>query len=68
MKVILTALEELYGLFVDDGAYALAILGWVAIAALILPRLAIERAWLGPVLFAGLAALLLIEIGRTARR
>ena len=33
MHAIQTALRELYGLFIDDGAFALAILIWSAVVA-----------------------------------
>ena len=68
MKLILTALQEVYGLFVDDGWYAVAILVWVAASALLLPRLPVPREWLAPAVFLGLCALLIVEVGRVARR
>ena len=54
-----TILRELLGLFVDDGSFAVAILLWLVLAALC-------RTWLrqaghlgGPLLFGGLAFLLI---------
>ncbi|HEX3982589.1 MAG TPA: hypothetical protein VHX12_02750 [Acidisoma sp.] len=50
--------EEAVGLFVDDGVFAGTIILWLVIAGALLPRLALP-AWLpGPLLFAGLAAIL----------
>lgn len=61
-------LTEIYGLFVEDGPLAAAILAWVAFAALALPRLDVARAWGGPILFAGLAVILIAGSLRGARR
>jgi hypothetical protein len=59
--------RELLGLFVDDGSYAGAILLWVGLAVAGLPRLGLG-AWDGPVLFAGLAAILVESVLRFAAR
>lgn len=59
---------ELLGLFVDDGAFAAAILAWLAVAWLVLPRLGLAPG-LPPVLLAvGLAAILVASAARQARR
>ncbi len=55
MRVIL---QELLGLFVDDGAFAVAILVWLAVAYLGLPRLALAAPWPALILFAGLVVIL----------
>lgn len=55
--------EEL-GLFVDDGRFALAILAWLAVAGLALPRLGLPDALPPALLFAGLAAILLDGVRR----
>lgn len=68
MNVILTALKEVYGLFVEDGRYAVSIIVWVLLAALILPHLPALGHWRGPLLFAGLLYLLVENVLRTARR
>jgi hypothetical protein len=60
--------RELLGLFVDDGSYAAAILVWVGLAVVALPRLGLGARWDGPVLFAGLAAILIQSVLRFARR
>ena len=67
MKVILNIVKELWGLFVDDQSYALAILAWVTVSALA-TRLAIVTRWAGPVLFAGLCAVLVENVVRSARK
>lgn len=58
MRWLKTIVRELFGLFVDDGSFALAIIVWLGAAWLILPRLATGTAWTGVVLFAGLVLIL----------
>ncbi len=67
MAFLLSVLKELYGLFVDDGSLAIAVLGWVAICALIAAA-GLAAALLGPLLFAGLAALMIENVLRRARK
>jgi hypothetical protein len=62
------AIGEIYGLFVDDGHFALAILVWLLfiwLAVSLLPSLA---AWGSIVFFLGLAAILLVNASQAARR
>lgn len=54
MTLLRRCVSELYGLFVDDGANAALVVGWIAIACLMLRQLP-GGSWSGPVLFAGLA-------------
>lgn len=58
-------LSEVYGLFVDDGSFAVVIVVWLAIAGAVLPRLPIPGSVKAPILFAGL---LLILLESTLRR
>ena len=60
--------REILGLFVDDGSFAGAILSCLALAVLVLPRIAPTARWTGPVLFAGLAAILIESAVRFSRR
>jgi hypothetical protein len=62
-----TILREVYGLFVDDGRFALAILVWLGLAWGLLPRLALGR-WGAIVWFAGLLAIFVESVLRRARR
>jgi hypothetical protein len=62
------ALRELFALFVDDVGFSAALLAWVLLATLLLPRLGLARGWGGPLLFAGCAAALLVSARRAARR
>ncbi len=68
MRGLKSIAREVYGLFVDDGRLAAAILVWVLIAAATLPRLAPTARWSGPALFAGLAAILIMSALRFSRR
>ncbi|HLK55255.1 MAG TPA: hypothetical protein VKU00_01745 [Chthonomonadaceae bacterium] len=68
MKVIKTAILEIYGLFVEDGSLAVAVLLWVAVAALILPRWSGGAAWHAPLFCLGIAIILLENVWRSARR
>lgn len=67
MSWVKTALGELLGLFVDDGSFALAIVAWLLLAGLALPRLQLGSGWAGLILFAGLAAILVQSALRRAR-
>ena len=58
--------REVFGLFVDDGKFALAILLWVVLVALGLSYLAPHSPWAGLLLFAGLALILLQSVLRFA--
>ncbi len=72
MKWIASVLREVWGLFVDDGSFALAIVLWLflwlAIGQWILPRLLWLHPWAGPALFAGLALILVESAARFARK
>jgi len=68
MRWINSVAREILGLFVDDGSFALAILIWLALSILILPRIVAEVAWTGPMLFTGFALILIQSALRTARR
>jgi hypothetical protein len=68
VKWIATVLAELVGLFVDDLGFTLAILAWVALGTLLLPRLGSADVWAAPLLFLGCAAILVESVRRAARR
>lgn len=67
MNVFVTAIKEVYGLFVEDGSYAASILIWLLVAALVLPHAALGI-WRAPLLCAGLLFLLVENVLRSARR
>jgi hypothetical protein len=68
MKILIGALQELSGLFVEDGALALAIVGVVAFAAicaLLVPNLTWAR---GAILLFGCVGVLFINVMKSQRR
>ena len=68
MRWIRTVLREVAGLFVDDGSFALAIVVWLAVGLAGRYWLGGRGVWAGPVLALGLAAILLDNVARVARR
>lgn len=68
MKWIGTIVREVFGLFVDDGSFAVAILVWLALVGLGLPRLGVAAGWDGLLMFAGLALILVASAAQRARR
>ena len=68
MKVLKTAVEELFGLFVEDGTLAIGILIWIAVAAFIFPAIPGFAAFRPYALFGGLIVLLLENVWRSAKR
>ncbi len=68
MTWLKTAWSEFIGLFVDDGSLAVAVLAWLAVAWLLLPRLPLPPALPPVILFAGLALILVESALRGASR
>ncbi len=68
MNLIRTILSETWGLFVDDGALAVALVVWGAGAGLGLPMTGLPEAWRAPVLFLGFLAILLVNVLLAARK
>jgi hypothetical protein len=66
MRALAALFREIAGLFVEEGSLALATLVWLACAALLV-RFA-PAPWDGALLFLGLAALLIENARRGARR
>jgi hypothetical protein len=66
MKMLVLIRDELWGLFVDDGVFAGAIVVWLAVAWQVLPRLALPGALPAILLFAGLAVILVFGAIRKA--
>jgi hypothetical protein len=58
MRWITPIIREVFGLFVDDGWFALAIILWLAVAALVPRLIPLSFGWHGLLLFAGLAIIL----------
>jgi hypothetical protein len=68
MRWIRTVADEVFGLFVDDGSFALAILAWLFLIWLAVSRLGVGAGWAAAGLFLGLAAILVESVARHARR
>jgi hypothetical protein len=68
MKWLKNIFREVFGLFVDDGSFALAILLWLAIVRWATPHLNIPSGITGIILFAGLAVILAESTTRYSRR
>jgi hypothetical protein len=68
MKWLKNIVREIFGLFVDDGSFALAILLWLVIVRGATPRLNIPSGITGIILFAGLALILAESATRYSRR
>jgi hypothetical protein len=66
MQWLRTIVREVYGLFVDDGRFALAIVAWLAAARLVLPKVA--AGWQGVLLAGGLVVILIENSLRSAAR
>ncbi len=68
MNGLKTILSELFGLFVDDAGFALAILAWVAVTALAVPRLGLHGSLPALIFFVGLLAILMESALRRAKK
>lgn len=68
MRWIWRVLREVWGLFVDDGSFALSIVVWVVLAVIIVRYAAPNAIWAGPLLFIGLAVILAVSALSYTRR
>ena len=68
MRWLKSILREVVGLFVDDGSFAIAILVWLVLAVVALPHVTARTHWTGPILFVGLALVLVESVLRFSRR
>lgn len=68
MRWIKTIVQELFGLFIDDGSFALAIVVWIGVLWFLAWRVLYSAAWSGAVLFAGLGLILLASTIRRSRQ
>lgn len=67
MNWLRTMLSELWGLFVDDGRYALAIVAWLVLAWWALPLLHLGGSWNATIFAAGLLVILVESVLRRSR-
>jgi len=63
LKLLRRCLHEAWSLFIDDGALAAYVVGWIAVACLAL-RQAPAGPWSGPILFAGLSVIFIVSARR----
>ncbi len=68
MKLIGIIAKDLFGLFVDDGSLAIAVLVCVGLVAALLKSGVASSALCGLLFIVGLAALLIENVWRTARK
>jgi len=66
MNWLISAIRELFSLFVDDVFFALALAVWIAFGTLVLPNMGLVPEWNGPLLFLGFAAILVISVWNAA--
>lgn len=67
MRWLRTISNELFGLFVDDGSFAITILVWLGITWVLALHMLADVRWSGIVLFGGLVAILIESATRRAR-
>ena len=68
MGWVQSIVREVWGLFVDDGSFAAAIVVWLAVVLLGIRRTAWGVEWGGVALLAGLALILIENVLRHARK
>ena len=68
MNLALAVWGELVAIFIDDGSIAVALVLWSALAWYLLPDLAINAGWDGPILLLGYVLILAENLYRTARK
>ena len=67
MTWLKTIWSELFGLFVDDGSFAVAIILWLAVAWFVLPLVGLPEVLRPVILFVGLVVILVESATRHAR-
>lgn len=68
MAWIRTVVRELMGLVVDDVGFAAAVVAWIGLVWLLASYGPAKSAWLSPLLFVGLGAILLHGVAKRAGR
>ncbi len=66
MQWIRNIAREVFGLFVDDGSFAIAVLAWIAIVWFVLNRMKAPLSG-GVILFLGLGLILVESLARFSR-
>lgn len=68
MSWLKAIVEEVFGLFIDDGRYALTVLAWLLLVGLALRYLHLPSVWGGVIMFTGLAIILIESVLRRSSR
>jgi hypothetical protein len=68
MNLLKTIFREVFGLFVDDGSFAVLIVAWIAVTWVLSFKVLSNPAWGALILFCGLAATLLGSAASRAGR
>jgi hypothetical protein len=68
MKLTVTIVKELFGLFIDDGSLALALVLWCLFAGVALPAIVPQGSWSAPLFFMGCLLILLVNVAMASRR
>ena len=68
MSAFTSAIGELWGLFVEDASFSIAIVACLVFGWLVIPAFAVPAPWRGIVLFVLLAGALIENVWRTAGR
>ena len=68
MKILDTIARELFGLFVDDGSLALAILALLGLIALLMHESLMDKGFTALLLVGGSILVLIENVVRTSRR
>lgn len=67
MNGLKTIVRKAFNLFVDDVLMAVAVLLWLAMVWLLLPRFFVSGTWRGVIEFLGLAVILMVSVLHRAR-
>ena len=67
MGWLIAALRELFSLFIDDVPFTVAIVIWITVGTLGLPRLITDSSWDASLLFLGFAVILVVSAWSAAR-
>lgn len=68
MNAFVTAIRQVWGLFVEDATFTLGTIVCLILAGYVLPHVSITPAWRGPLLFVMLAVVLVENVVRSARQ
>lgn len=68
MTALITAIREVWGLFVEDVSFTIGMVICLVLAVFGFPRIIPDAGWRGPALFGVLALVLLENVYRSARK